>query len=132
MKIFFKSRFYEGEQNWVVIHFDKPLKDSDGRLIEGKVNLQVGRDNQIKGAFKLSIDETRALISALKGAVRFNDDQLVSLLNPPTDVEVYEKQEFSDQQPIEQSDFKLFEELDKVEKKVKEDKEESYKPEVYY
>ncbi len=79
MKIFRKVHFWKDNRTFVEVEADKPEKER-GFAKEGHLLLKIGDQSQTKSAFKLSVDEARALRDSIDMFLRFHDMKLSELM----------------------------------------------------
>lgn len=79
MKIFSKTHFWKEHRTFLDIEAKEPFKER-GYAKEGTILLKIGEQSTVKNAFKLSVDEARALRDSIDMFLRFHDMKLSELM----------------------------------------------------
>ncbi len=126
MKIFRKVHFWKDSRTFIEAEATEP-KLERGFAKEGNVLIKIGEQSFTKSAFKLNIDEARALRDALDMFLRFHDMKLSEMMSGQP------QEDHSYQEETKQDSIFLFSE-EKNEEKREEDEEEdnSSAPEFYF
>jgi hypothetical protein len=79
MRVFRKSHIWKDNRTFLELEAEKPSKER-GFPREGHVLLKIGLQSSVKSAFKLSVDEARALRDAIDMFIRFHDVKMSELM----------------------------------------------------
>ena len=80
MKIFQKTHFWKEHRTFIEVDAKEPEREG-GYPKEGTLVLKIGEQSTIKNAFKLSIDEARALRDSLDCFIKKHDDNYSRLIS---------------------------------------------------
>lgn len=79
MRIFRKSHIWKDNRTFLELDAKKPEKEK-GYAKEGNLLLKIGQQSSVKSAFKLSVDEARALRDTIDMFLRFHDMKMSELM----------------------------------------------------
>ncbi|MBN1923274.1 MAG: hypothetical protein JW791_00765 [Nanoarchaeota archaeon] len=79
MKIFRKTHFWKDNRTFIEIEAKNPEKER-GFAKEGSLLLKIGEQSNVKAAFKLDVDEARALRDSIDMFLRFHDMKFSELM----------------------------------------------------
>lgn len=82
MKIFSKTHFWKEHRTFIELETKEPELENTYPK-EGSIIVKIGEESSIKNAFKLSIDEARAMRDALDNSIKNNDRMYYDLVNQP-------------------------------------------------
>ena len=86
MKIFQKTHFWQDKRTFMEADAEMPGLNERGYAREGDVAVRIGDQDGIKGVFKLTVDEARALRDAIDLFLRKHDNDMVALFKEGREV----------------------------------------------
>ncbi len=118
MKIFQKTHFWQEKRTFMEADATMPGLNERGYAKEGDVTIRIGDQDGIKGAFKLTVDESRALRDVVDLFLRKHDNGMAKLFKEGREVrkEVSQPEIRPEIQP---EAFKIFDNDDKEEPKMR-------------
>ncbi|VVB75216.1 Uncharacterised protein [Candidatus Tiddalikarchaeum anstoanum] len=99
MKIFQKTHFWKDNRTFLELESKDPEKEG-GFPKEGNLILKIGEQSTVKNAFKLSVDEARALRDNLDMFIKEHDVKYSNLLSEPYEAIVEEKTQAVKNEPM--------------------------------
>ncbi len=125
MKIFRKVHFWKDSRTFIEAEASEP-KLERGFAKEGSVLIKIGEQSFTKSAFKLNVDEARALRDALDMFLRFHDMKLSEMMSgQPQESHSYQEEQ-------KQDSIFLFSEDNEEEKQEEKNEDENPTPEFYF
>ena len=79
MRIFQKTHFWKDKRTFLDADGQLPKLNERGYAEEGNVTLRIGDEEGIRAAFKMNIDEVRALRDVLDRFTKLNDKNMIKL-----------------------------------------------------
>jgi len=110
MKIFQKTHFWQDKRTFMEADAEMPGLNERGYAKEGDVAVRIGDQDGIKGVFKLTVDEARALRDAIDLFLRKHDNDMVALFKEGREV----RKEVT-QPEVQPETFSIFENEEKKE-----------------
>jgi hypothetical protein len=80
-KILKKIHLYEGKRTFMELYADGPKLNERGYTDEGHITVRMGDETGVKAAFKLSMDEARAVRDLLNLSLKEHDQKIKELFS---------------------------------------------------
>ncbi len=107
MRILRKTHFWQDKRTFLDIDAEPPQKNDRGYAEEGNVVLKIADEEGIKAAFKLSVDEARALVGTVTIFLEKHDIRMAKLLSERQESDYGDSNH--ETTPIEPVSFGMFE-----------------------
>jgi hypothetical protein len=85
MRIFQKTHFWKDKRTFLDAEGDLAKLNERGYAEDGSVSIRIGDEEGMKAAFKMTIDEVRALRDVIDGFIRMNDRTMIKLFRQVRD-----------------------------------------------
>jgi hypothetical protein len=106
MRIFQKTHFWKDKRTFLDAEGNIAKLNERGYAEDGSVSLRIGDEEGVKAAFKMTVDEVRALRDVLDGFIRQNDRRMMKLFKDVRDRRSgHEKRDQDDENHDSQSNY---------------------------